>query len=223
MHRLREDGWTMIEILTVLAIVGVMSTMAVASLKSYSRREDARSAARSVAGLLERARGEALSSGRMTWVVFQQPVNGVAPFADGQFAALIYDTNNDLQPDGADKVTPINLPSGVSNHAFMYDTASSPFQSAGLPDADQSRDIADGSLTNTVEGTTLNVDAFMGVPAIGFSSQGIPVKAGTPLDPGSGAGAVYMTDNESSVVAILVLPLGDVRTMAWDTGSGKWR
>jgi type II secretory pathway pseudopilin PulG len=56
MHRLRErDGWTLIEILTILAIVGVMSTMAVASLRSYSRREDIRRAARSVSSLFETA------------------------------------------------------------------------------------------------------------------------------------------------------------------------
>lgn len=223
MHGLREEGWTLIELMTILAVVGVMSTMAFASLKNYNRKEDARSAARSVAGALETARSEALTTGRMTWLVFKQPVNGVAPFAANQFAALIYDTNNDLQADAADTVRPITLPPGPRSHAFLYDPAVAPYSATVLPDLDRSMDIPDGTLADVVSGTTLNVDAFLGVPVVGFSSQGFPVKAGTVLAPGSGAGAVYMSDNDSSVMAIVLMPAGEVRTLAYDAGSNEWK
>jgi hypothetical protein len=32
-----------------------------------------------------------------------------------------------------------------------------------------------------------------------------------------------MTDNDASVVAGLVLPIGDVRTLAYDNAAAKWR
>lgn len=224
MQKLRErDGWTMIEVLTVIAIVGVMTTVAVASLKSYSRREDTRRAARAVAGILESARSEALSSGRMTWVVFKEPANGVAPFEAGQFAALIRDSDNDLQPTAADAVTPIRLPSGPSQHCRLYEAGTSPYGSVQLPAEDYSNDVVDGSLANTVDGTTLNVDVVLQAPAIGFSSQGFPVRVANPLQPGTGAGTIYLTDNESSVVAVTVLPAGSIHTLAFDSASSTWK
>jgi type II secretory pathway pseudopilin PulG len=225
MHRLRErDGWTLIEILTILAIVGVMSTMAVASLRSYSRREDIRRAARSVSSLLETARSEAITTGRMTWVVFKEPTNGVAaPFVDGQYAALIRDTNNDLQPTTDDAFTPVSLPPGPSGDTYLYDPSKAPYGGVALPAMDESKDIPDGTLANTVDGTTLNVDIFLQVPAVGFNPQGFPVKVQSALDAGSGSGAVYLSDNDAAVVAVLVEPLGQIRTLVWDNATGKWK
>lgn len=224
MNRLRDQqGWTLLELMTIVAIVGVISTIAVASLRGYSRREETNSAARSVASVFDTARSEALTTGRMTWVVFKEPANGVAPFDVGQFAALIRDSDNDLQPTAADDVTPIYLPSGARSHASLYDAATSPSGTIVLPDADQSRDVASGNLDNTVDGTTLNVDVNLASPTVGFNSQGFPVKVATALDPGSGAGGVYLTDNESQIVAVLVLPLGEVRTVVYDRVVGNWR
>ena len=224
MHRLREsDGYTLVELMTVTAIIGIMAVFAVAALKGYSRREDTRRAARAVAGVLENARSQAVTTGRMTWVVFKEPVNGVAAFTQpGQFAAVIWDRDNDLQPTAADQVTPITLPPGPREHAKVYQAGTSPYGSVALPDMDQSSDIPNGTLANTVEGTTLNVDVNLGVPAIGFNSQGYPVSVSQPLAPSTGTGAIYMTDNDSSVVAILVLPIGDVRTLAYDSAADKW-
>ena len=92
-----------------------------------------------------------------------------------------------------------------------------------LPDLDQSNDIPSGTLANTVAGTTLNVDATLGVPAVGFNSQGFPVAVSKPLQPSTGSGAVYITDNDSQVMAVLILPIGDVRTLAYDNAAGNWR
>lgn len=220
----RSDGYTLLELMTVVAVVGFMAVMGIGALKGYARREDTRAAARSVAGVLERARSQAVDTGRMTWVVFEEPVNGVAPWQGAdQFAAIIWDSDNDLQPTAADQVTPINLPPGVRDHAKRYEAGTSPFGSVVLPDLDQSNDVVNGTLTNTVDGTTLNVDVTLGVPAIGFNSQGFPVSVSKPLQPSTGSGAVYMTDNDASVVAVLVLPIGDVRTLAYDNAAAKWR
>jgi prepilin-type N-terminal cleavage/methylation domain-containing protein len=224
MYGLRgRDGYTLLELMTVVAVIGFMSVMAIGALKGYARREDTRRAARTVAGVLESARSEAVSSGRMTWVVFEEPVNGVAPWQEpDQFAAVIWDSDNDLQPTAADRVTPIFLPPGPRQHTKRW-TPGSPYSGAVLPDLDQSNDVTGGTLANTVEGTTFNVDATLGVPAVGFNSQGFPVAVSKPLQPSTGSGAIYMTDDDSSVVVVTILPIGDVRTLAYDTASGMWR
>ena len=224
MRRLRErDGFTLVELMFIVAIVGIMATLAVTSLKTYARREDTRTAARAVAGVVEKARSVAVSSGHMTWVVFDEPVNGVAPFEAGQFAAMIVDNDNDLQPTAADGITPIFMPEGARQHTQKFDSAASPYGATNLPDSDQSQEIPNGALQDTVDGSTLNIDVNLGVPTIGFSPQGFPVKASTPLQPGSGAGGIYMTDNNSTVVAVLVMPLGEVRTVAFDSASHEWK
>jgi len=217
-------GYTLFELMIVVAIIGFMSVMAISALKGYARREDTRRAALSVAGMLENARSQAMTTGRMTWVVFKEPVNGVAKWQDpSQFAAVIWDKDNDLKPTNADDVTPIWLPPGPKEHTSLYDPSLAPDPGTVLPDLDQSKDIPDGKLANTVDGTTFNVDPTLGVPAVGFSSQGYPVPVANALDFSGNPGAVYMSDNENSVVSIVVLPIGAVRTLALDAASDQWR
>jgi len=224
MQRLHaRGGYTLLELMVVVAIIGFLSMMALSALKGYARREDTRRAALAVAGVLENARSQAMTTGRMTWVVFKEPVNGVAPWQDdSQFAAVIWDRDNDLQPTAADSVQPIWLPPGPKEHTSRYAPGVSPLGSTPLPDLDQSLDIPNGNLANAVDGTTFNVDANLGVPAIGFNSQGFPVRVNKPLEPSSGPGAVYLTDNDSSVVSVVVLPIGAIRTLALDSATEKW-
>lgn len=219
-----RGGYTLMELMVVVAIIGFLSMIAVGALKSYARREDTRRAAISVAGILENARSQAMTTGRMTWVVFKEPVNGVAKWEDAsQFAAVIWDKDNDLQPTAADDVTPVWLPPGPKEHTSLYDPGVAPDPGTLLPELDQSKDIPDGKLASTVDGTTFNVDVTLGVPAVGFSSQGYPVRVDKPLDYSGNPGAVYLTDNDRSVVSVVVLPMGAVRTLALDPASENWR
>ena len=226
MHRFQaHEGYTLVELMTIVVIVGVIAMIAVSSLRGYNRREGTRQAARSMAGVLQSARSQAIDTGRMTWVVFKEPVNGVAKFQDGrQFAAVIWDSDNDLQPTAADRVTPIYLPLGnARDHTKRYDPGTSPYGDEPLPDIDQSKDVPDGILKAAPEGTTFNVDATLGVPAVGFNSQGFPVRVNKPLEPSSGPGALYMTDDDSAVVSVVVMPIGEVRTLALDNATGTWK
>ena len=219
-----RSGYTLLELMVVVAIIGFISMMALSALKGYARREDTRRAANAVAGVLENARSQAMTSGRMTWVVFAEPVNGVAPWQDpSQFAAVIWDKDNDLKPTAADDVQPIWLPPGPKEHTSLYDPSLAPYSKTPLPDLDQSIDVVKGKLGTTVDGTTFHVDADLGVPAVGFSSQGYPVPVDNPLKYSTNPGGVYMSDNDRSVVAVVVLPIGAVRTLALDTATEDWK
>src|SRR5262249_4869958 len=58
-----------------------------------------------------------------------------------------------------------------------------------------------------VHGATFPVDPNDGRPVIAFSERGIPVDPAHPTAWGSGAGGVYLTDGDTTVIAALVQPL----------------
>lgn len=218
-----ERGYTLIEIMTVVAIAGIMTTIGVSALRSYSRHESTRRAAGVVASALSQARTLAIAQGNMTFVLFGEPGDGSVPFADGQFAAIVVDVNGSGKIEATDGSTPVFLQAGnadITSYGAHGDTV---LKSVALPDADESQQVGVGDMTALRQGTTLPMDPDLGVPIIAFSPQGTPVTIQSPSDWGSGAGGVYVTDNDEMLLAVLVLPLGDVKTLAFDTGSRSWR
>jgi len=222
----RQAGYTLVEVMIVVAIIGILSVVAFASLKGYAKHEDTRRAALSVAGVLTKARAQAMSSGHLTFVLFAEPTDGSVAFAPGQYAALVVDENGSglidfpACPICPDAVTPIFLPSGINPDVSGYGAHGPTAMAATvIPAADEAHA---GDLTTLNDGTTFPIDPVLGVPVVAFAAQGSAV---TPADPslGSGRGGVYLTDNDKLVFAVVVLPLGDVRTMAYDSGSGKWK
>jgi hypothetical protein len=63
----------------------------------------------------------------------------------------------------------------------------------------------------------------MGIPVAAFSPQGAAVAVDTPAEWGTGAGGIYVTDNEDTVLAVLVMPLGSVTMRKLNTASGEWQ
>jgi prepilin-type N-terminal cleavage/methylation domain-containing protein len=219
-----QAGLTLIELVTVLAIVGIVSSLGLVALRGYNRHEDTRRAATTVAGLLTRARSEAIAGGRMTFVLFGEPTDGSLAFDPGQYAAFVIDEDGDGKVGAADAVTKVFLPTGINPDVTSYGAHGlTALKTTALPDADESQQVPVGDLTALNAGTTIPIDPTLGVPVVAFSPQGSPVTIASPSNWGSGAGGVYLTDNDKMVLAVLVQPLGDVRTMAFDTGSGQWK
>jgi hypothetical protein len=148
------------------------------------------------------------------------------PFAPGQFAALVEDEDGDGLIGALDAVTPIYWPGSLNPDVTSYGAhGQTKMKTTLLPDADESQDVPVGDLTALKGGSTIPVDATLGVPVIAFSPQlqGAAVSLANPTAWGSGAGGVYLTDNDQMVLAVIVQPLGDVHTMSFDSGSGQWK
>jgi len=219
-----RQGFSLLELMTVVAIAGFISIWGIASLRSYSKHEDTRRAASSVAGWLSKARSEAMAGGRMTFVVFAQPTNGTVPFDPGQYGAMVIDEDGDGQISAGDAITPLFLPNGINTDVTIYGVeGQTKLKNTPIPSDDESQAVVAGNMTNLTDGTTAPIDPTLGVPVIAYSPQGSPVAMATPTNWGTGAGGIYLTDNNDMLIAVVVLPLGDVHTLAWDTGSESWK
>ncbi|HTO69667.1 MAG TPA: prepilin-type N-terminal cleavage/methylation domain-containing protein [Myxococcota bacterium] len=226
MQTFREQaGWTLIELMTAVAIVGFMSVMGIGALRSYSLHEDTRKAAVSVAGQLATARSQAISLGKMTFVAFGPTPDGTVPaFAAGQWGALVIDQNADGTISPGDSVLPLNLPAGTNSQVSIYGAqGETELKTTPIPTLDESTAVVNGDMTALVAGTTAPVDPTFGIPIIAFSTQGAPVTIAAPANFGGGAGGVYLTDNGELLFGIVVQPLGDVHTLMWDTAAGGWK
>jgi hypothetical protein len=77
--------------------------------------------------------------------------------------------------------------------------------------------------TIATHGTTFPVSEEEGVPAIAFNERGIAVSPDAPDDWGSGAGAVYLTDNDNAVYAAVVSSMGELRVVHYEPATSSWK
>jgi prepilin-type N-terminal cleavage/methylation domain-containing protein len=212
-------GFTLIELMIVVAIIGICAAIAMPAMTSYKRKEDTRQAAVSVSGMLTNARARAIASGRMTFVLLGEPGDGSVPFAAGQIAAMVMDDNGDNAVTAADTAVAIFPVPGMNPEISYYGISSTPHRACFPRRPLQSEpDVALGAVA---DGRRCRL-GVLGVPVVAFAAgrRGRGRHAGGV---GHGAGGIYITDNSDSVVAVLVLPLGSVKMQKYDTASGEWK
>ena len=212
------------EAVVVIVIVGVLSAMAAPMMLRYRLVEDARAHANMIARAITEARSQAMAAGNPTFLLFDDPNNAVAaiPAADGRprFALVVDDLDGNGQLTAGENTRNFHGKDGLATQVTGYGQGGTqPFGNAPLAPEDsfagQLQDLGNAAATFPLDPTT-------NVPAIGFNSQGVPVALATPTQWGTGAGAYYVTDNDRTVYAVIVLPLGGVRVRVLSPQEGNW-
>ena len=115
--RTRPEGFTLLEIMVVVAVIGIISLMGLPALQNMISRSKHEGAARQISMLIHRAKMEAVKQSVSTVVAIDPATDTVTAFAD-----VNADGDFKFDPDGsADYRTTdyqiggtFNLPSGVS-------------------------------------------------------------------------------------------------------------
>lgn len=119
-----KQGFSLIELLTVIAIIGVISTLTVIGIGSIKRSTDLKKAGADIAGVLEQARTYAMAHNTYTWVGFSQK----SP--DLLVIGAIASKNADSAPSGTDAdgsnadVVPLAKLRNVENAKLIVATSS---------------------------------------------------------------------------------------------------
>lgn len=211
----RTQGFSLIEVMVVVAIIGVLAALAVPSLRNWRSDQNAKTTARSIADAFNVARSEAIRTGVGHFVLIGADVGGTAltgPSGDPK-VVVHTDSDGDCVRDSGEFTRDFLLENGIS---------------LGLSTAPGSAP-GDGAVGDPTTGVTYTQPP----PAAGnppatwvlFQADGIPVGVTSSCafgTLGTGTGGIYVTNGRRDY-AVVVSPLGAVRILGWEEGSSAWR
>ncbi|NRA04486.1 MAG: prepilin-type N-terminal cleavage/methylation domain-containing protein [Myxococcales bacterium] len=201
-------GFTLVEVVVAMALIAVLIAIALPNLTSYQLRQDARGRTQQIADALSGARANAIREGNQYFILFHRPTTGSLTIVD--------DDNNNWQQDPGEGTTVIDRSIWTNARVTPYGELASP--PAATPVLE---DFAGGGTIPVsppgAVGTTFPIDPWTNTAAVGFNSRGVPVDLNNDTVWGSGQGSFYITDNETSVYAVTLLPLGAIRLRAYSS------
>jgi general secretion pathway protein H len=125
---MREGGYTLLELLVVLAIIGLIASAALPMFAAMRPGLQAKSAARAIAEDLRTARQSAISSGEETRVVMNGAANryailphGAARVLPKQIAFRVQASGDEIDffPDGSTSGGAVTVQSGTARHRIV--------------------------------------------------------------------------------------------------------
>jgi type IV fimbrial biogenesis protein FimT len=126
----RADGFTLMELMTVVAILGILATMAMPSIVRMLQRQETKTSATEMAGLLSDARARAVAEGTPHLVYFNAPTvdgNGNCSAA----AVEVRDVDHSYSITDGDQTKEFHLPPSACNKVKPFDGTTGSTDSSG--------------------------------------------------------------------------------------------
>lgn len=215
----RDSGFSLIEVVIVLAIVAVVTALSVPATERFFANARLGESARSAYGLFSFARSEAVRTGNVHIAFFDEDADGnslVGPNG-GAVDMLVID---DGRPGSGSQNCAVD--SGEARRGFSLGDG----VTFGVTDASAKgpHDEGGGAIGS---GWTFEDDASNAAKWVLFRPEGTTMafstSSGCSLDVvGSGAGGVYFT-NGSRDLAVVLTPLGSSRLYIWNPSTDTWR
>jgi prepilin-type N-terminal cleavage/methylation domain-containing protein len=216
---------TLVEVVVALAILGVLTAIAVPNIAEWSRHQRLKDGARSVGDLLVLARTEAIRTGRRQVVFFGRPGStdpaGNPVEANGEWVPVL------VLDDGAPAAPNCVIEAGEDLEGLRAVDG----LSWGVTEATAKvpTDAGAGAFAPTPwDGGTFADAGGNPVNWLMFGADGLPVTfdgsgsvCGALSPSGGGGGALYLTDGERDY-AIVLSPIGGVRVHLWNPSTGAW-
>jgi prepilin-type N-terminal cleavage/methylation domain-containing protein len=215
----QRTGFTLVELVIVLALIGIGIGIVAANLSSYAENQRAGTSARAVADAFSLARAEAIRTGNQFIVAFdiEAGLGGISSdiviVKDGTPAAA------DCEIDAGEVVETVSLERGVR-------WGTDPGLSNGAPapdDAGGSGNQAGGSSFQDAHSPPADASWVMfapdGMPHLFTEDGAAPCDEVSPV--GDAGGAIYLT-NGSRDYAVVLSALGIARLHRWNPDQGAW-
>ena len=229
-----SNGFSLIELVIVVSIVGVILSMGVSSLNSWSKRQRVSNSAGEIVQLLFVGRSEAIRKSSNHLIFFDTDLSGSPLLSeDGSTllaALLIEDTNGNYLPDSGEHrmsipfsdLTGISWGRSQANELVPTEGGTlmgDPFSGTSVENTAQEVNSA-GNFRHPTDSST--VQSWVLLAPDGTPRAFHPSASTAVADVGTGDGAVYLNDGERDH-AIVMTSLGSVRGFRWDASAGLWK
>ena len=224
----RSRGFSLIELMVVIGIMGVIAAMAVPAMMGGTRDERLKSATRELAGFMSYARSESIRTGQVHLLyVGVDAALGALPLFNGVRADAVIvndgfpgDVLQNCRIDAGEVVSMMSANPGIAPAAPTIVNLGILPGVANMPeDLGNAGTIATGSTFRTPTGAQAFWVAFRPEGTAHAFDNTTP---GCNLGPvGSGAGAFYI-NNGRKQFGVALRPLGNNRVRIWQEGVNQW-
>ena len=214
--RQRNAGITLIEIVIVVAVVGLLVLVAAFGFGGWQEDQRVKSAARSVADAFLLARAEAIRTGNVHFVVFDD-LGATAPIEivnDGTVATA------NCRIDAGETVHQVAAVPGIAwgtTATLANGTAAPGDPGLAVANIAAGSSFTDASMNPANDARWVRFEPD-GLPRLFTPNAGACGAIGIA---GQGGGAIYLTNTERDY-AIVLTQLGAARVHRWNPSGGAW-